>query len=410
LTIRHDSIKLDNTYFTPEGFIKDDCIVTTTGVFTYHNEDGTTRREARLPEHVFDPASLESYEGKDIIITHETNKGGLIDGENFRDYTVGNIIKAYRDGNNVRCKILIKDVEALKNNPDLRELSLAYKPGMVKQPGIFNGEEYDEIQTNIRINNLAIVKSARAGENARLNLDEEDKKLDEQQKIPVIEGETIEEIQSKEMVYDNEDSVYAKIESLKAKDSYDSADISALLEILEEIAKPSAAADANSPAPVTDAAGGEGELKTLIYGIEELAKKYYKSNSPALDAEAATGSETAVKLDSADVDRIVQSRLDMMTIAAKVGLDVSEMTPSQARAAIVKKAMPDIRLDGLDVDTVYRLAVAEINKRKPLENQYKGFRVDGITISQQGKSTYDEKHAEYVEEYYNDKFQQGGTA
>ena len=68
--LRFDSIPVDETYFTAEGYFIDHPIVTSTGIFEYKNRDGSIRRELRLPEEVFDPASLESYEGKPVIVTH----------------------------------------------------------------------------------------------------------------------------------------------------------------------------------------------------------------------------------------------------------------------------------------------------------------------------------------------------
>ena len=61
---RVDSISVDNTYYTDEGYLVDHPIVTTCGVFEYKNEDGSTRRELRLPEDVFAEKSLKSYKGK----------------------------------------------------------------------------------------------------------------------------------------------------------------------------------------------------------------------------------------------------------------------------------------------------------------------------------------------------------
>ena len=68
---RLDSIPLDMTYFTDEGYLVDHPIVTSVGIFVYHNPDGSERRELRLPEEVFAAKSLASYKGKPVIITHE---------------------------------------------------------------------------------------------------------------------------------------------------------------------------------------------------------------------------------------------------------------------------------------------------------------------------------------------------
>lgn len=56
--MRLDSIKLDDTYWTDEGYLVDHPIVTSCGIFEYTNPDGSVRRELRLPENVFDEKSL----------------------------------------------------------------------------------------------------------------------------------------------------------------------------------------------------------------------------------------------------------------------------------------------------------------------------------------------------------------
>ena len=71
---RLDSISLDQTYYTEEGYLVDHPIVTTCGIFEYKNEDGSVRRELRLPDDVFDEKSLKSYKGKPIIITHDAGE------------------------------------------------------------------------------------------------------------------------------------------------------------------------------------------------------------------------------------------------------------------------------------------------------------------------------------------------
>lgn len=109
---RIDSISMDQTYYTDEGYLVDHPIVTTCGIFEYKNDDGSTRRELRLPENVFDKKSLESYKGKPIIITHDA---GEVDKENVRREQIGTIMsEGYRDGDSVRCEIIIHDTNALK--------------------------------------------------------------------------------------------------------------------------------------------------------------------------------------------------------------------------------------------------------------------------------------------------------
>ena len=165
--LRFDSIPVDETYFTSEGYFIDHPIVTSTGIFEYKNRDGSIRRELRLPEEVFDPASLESYEGKPVIVTHEA---GYVSKDNVEQEYIGTVLsKGYRDGEHVRAKIIIHNTGSL--DCGLRELSLGYKTETDETPGEWEGQPYDAIQRNIRINHLALVANARAGDSARLNLD-----------------------------------------------------------------------------------------------------------------------------------------------------------------------------------------------------------------------------------------------
>lgn len=170
--VRLDSIKLDKTYFTEEGYLVDHPIVTSCGIFEYNCPDGSVHRELRLPEDVFDPESLKSYRGKPVIITHDA---GSVDKDNVQDESIGTILSdGYRDGEDVRAEIVIHDTDAMKDC-GLRELSLGYSLDLDETPGTWHGHPYDAIQKNIRVNHLALVDKARAGDQARLNIDSRDK-------------------------------------------------------------------------------------------------------------------------------------------------------------------------------------------------------------------------------------------
>lgn len=171
--VRLDSLPLNQTYFTEEGYVVDRPILTTIGIFEYTNPDGTIRRELRLPEEVFKEESLQSYKGKPIIITHDA---GLITKDNVHENAVGTILsEGYRSGNDVRAEIIIHDTDEMKS-AGLKELSLGYNLDLDETPGEWNGQPYDAVQRNIVINHLALVLEARAGEQARLNIDSRDRK------------------------------------------------------------------------------------------------------------------------------------------------------------------------------------------------------------------------------------------
>ena len=165
---RLDSFPAFRANYTEEGYLKDKPILTSTGIFEYKNSDGTTRRELRLPEDVFDPESLASYKGKPIVITHDA---GLINTDNVHDNQIGTILTVgEKDGDDVRAEIVIHDTDALKQCR-YKELSLGYNLDLEETPGVWNGQKYDAIQRNISVNHLAVVREARAGDQARLNID-----------------------------------------------------------------------------------------------------------------------------------------------------------------------------------------------------------------------------------------------
>ena len=156
--IRLDSIPLTRASFTPEGYLKDRPILTSTGIFEYTNPDGSVRRELRLPEDVFNAESLASYKGKPVIITHEA---GYVDTENVQEEHVGTVLsEGYQDGNDVRAEIIIHDADEMQDC-GLKELSLGYNLTLDETPGVWNGQPYDAIQRDIRINHLALVREAK---------------------------------------------------------------------------------------------------------------------------------------------------------------------------------------------------------------------------------------------------------
>lgn len=165
---RFDYVEL-NVRKTDEGFVIDCPNVARTGILTYRNDNGTERRELRLPEDVFHADSLNSFIGKPITVDHPK---GLITHEDIGNYQVGTMLSAGRaDGDNVKADIVIHQPKKIGER---RQLSLGYNVDLEETPGEWNGQKYDAIQRNIRVNHLSVVKSARAGAQARLNLDSDE--------------------------------------------------------------------------------------------------------------------------------------------------------------------------------------------------------------------------------------------
>lgn len=170
--IRYDRTEIKATR-TDEGYLIDTPIVGRAGVQLYKNADGTIRRELRPPEEVFHADSLKSFAGKPVTDEHP---GEPVTAKNAKRLSVGTMQgEGKQDGDNVVAPIIIHDGEMIDKvmKGGKRELSLGYKVDLEETPGVWNGQEYDAIQRNIRVNHLAIVPRGRAG-NARLNLDRHD--------------------------------------------------------------------------------------------------------------------------------------------------------------------------------------------------------------------------------------------
>ena len=407
---RLDSIRLDrndSTYFTDEGYLVDHPILTSCGIFEYTNPDGSVRRELRLPEYVFDEESLKTYKGKPIIITHDA---GVVDKSNVDREQVGTILsEGTRDGEDVRAEIIIHDTDAMKKS-GLKELSLGYNLVLLEEPGVWNGEHYDAIQTQIVINHLAIVASARAGEQARLNIDSSEKNLlrgGKKMKIKNtrrIDGESltpeeleqaIKEYKAKraEEAVDSDEEV---IEDVNSDDeSQEEEAVSADEDDVQEGSTPEDIAQLVKDRKVRrdnepqdeDAkkviAEQNEDIDMLLAALEKLIAET-KANADSQAEEESMDEEEENKDSSEDeskslnadsADKIVRQRLAICRIGDKLNMDgLENMSIKQAKRAIISKVLPAMRVDGKSesyIDAMYDLAVGEVKNRKSVSYQKK---------------------------------------
>lgn len=407
---RIDSISMDRTYYTDEGYLVDHPIVTTCGIFEYKNDDGSTRRELRLPEYVFDEKSLESYKGKPIIITHDA---GEVDKENVRREQIGTIMsKGYRDGENVRCEIIIHDTNALKSC-GLKELSLGYSLDTDDTPGTYRGEKYDCIQKNIEINHLALVGEARAGETARLNIDSKDndtqtlkggkadmynanskgRRADDGAELTPEEMEAAVALfkaqkaasQAAGEGADGEEPEETSVSESEEKEK------TPVEQVRENIDRRDADGEGMSPEDII--AEQKADLDTLLSEIDKLQATNDMNGDE--DEETENGAGTApsedentdsddtgednesdpekkgVNMDS--VEKIIAARLDVCRMADKLNLDgVEGLSVKEGRKRIIKAVNPKINLDGKSdsyINAAYDIAKQSYCERKSTNEQ-----------------------------------------
>ena len=400
---RLDSIKVDETYYTNEGFLIDHPIVTTVGIFEYMNPDGSIRRELRLPEEVFNPDSLASYEGKPIIITHNA---GEITKENVEEKIIGTILsKAYQDGDNVRAKIVIHDTDKMKQS-GLRELSLGYGLTLDETPGEWNGHPYDAIQRDIKINHLALVSAARAGEQARLNIDGKEN----------LTGGPVMEEQNKQDSVLSPEELEAAIADYVAKkangagENGDNATAETTPHVAEENAAPVVGEKTDADDVIqsvkdrrdrrdaeTASSSKESALETIQQQDEDIdsllkiidqlkAQNDFNAANTDGDETACEGEEEVKKdssddkscslnMDAAEIDKIVTARIDVIRVADKLHLDGVDVMPlMEGKKAVIKAVLPKLRFDGKSVDYInalYDLAKNKVEEDNSTDNQRK---------------------------------------
>lgn len=157
---------------TAEGYIRANAVVTRTGIFLYHNADGTVRSELRHPDDVWDEASIASMELIPVTNNHPEEK--LVNAQNFKRLAIGYTGETVKkDGEFILANLVITDSEGVSwvQNQGRKELSLGYTVDLYPESGTYKGQPYDFRQKNIRYNHLAIVNAARAGSDARIALD-----------------------------------------------------------------------------------------------------------------------------------------------------------------------------------------------------------------------------------------------
>lgn len=385
---RFDSIPLSDTYFTPEGYLIDNPILTRVGIFEYHNPDGTIRRELRLPEEVFAAESLASYKGKPVILTHEA---GLVDVDNVQQEHIGTILsEGIQDGDNVRAQIVIHDAESLDYG--LRELSLGYTQTPDETPGVWNGQPYDAIQRNIQINHLALVEKARAGEQARLNIDGEEQGGNQMSKARK-DGLTPEEIarlveeykqrQAQRMQNSNpttdegtnpEEQTTDEGEAdpvQEVKDRRDRRDASGDCETMDEASGVIAQQDEDIQKLLDFIAQLQAKIDFDEVSAEEEAKTDGEGENAEANADEGEHQEDPLNMDS--IDAYVNQKIELIRLGDKLNLDgIETMKPMDAKKAIIKKVHPNIRLDGKDtayINAMFDIAKESVGKRKDVDYQ-----------------------------------------
>lgn len=157
-------------------FRRYDVKIARAGVFPYVYQDGTTRLEAKLPQDLFSQTTIDSAKGAPITDDHvpPSDSKGLVTPENYQKYVKGSLgdTITVQDGHLCGVETLLDSgLMAKVDRGEKVELSIGFELDIDPTPGEYNGQRYDAVQRNIRINHVAHVDKGRAGETVRVQTD-----------------------------------------------------------------------------------------------------------------------------------------------------------------------------------------------------------------------------------------------
>jgi len=333
---------------TSEGFLRGRAIVTSIGVFTYKRADGTVQRELRLPEEVFSPSTLNSMKLKPVTLNHPTE---LVTTDNADKLQVGSLgdnpswtkewehrnWEEVTDGINCAIDMVItrKDaIDAILNGK--QALSMGYTCDLeIADPGAtWCGIEYDFIQRNIRYNHCAVVDSARAGDNAKIELraDSDDAVL-EDIVTKTDGGETmLKKINLDGIEYEAEESVIKALNAEKAR--------------ADKAEKDACEEKKTMDKKVADM---EKKVTELEKRISEVEAERDTAKDKADSAEKELEEIKKTSMDSKKVDELVNTKIDLLHNAEKAGVEVkSDMADADIKKAVIAKVFPNAKFDGKD--------------------------------------------------------------
>ena len=169
---RFDYGQVTKSEMTDEGYLKVWCKAARVGTQRYTRGDGTQVVEYRPEDEVSNPESLASFGMKAVTLTHPKV---LLDSKTTKLHQVGHAGSHVRFSDGfVEVALIVTDqaaIEAIQRG-DAQEVSAGYRVDYDNTPGVTpDGQSYDGVQRNIRVNHIAIVPKGRAGSQVRLLLD-----------------------------------------------------------------------------------------------------------------------------------------------------------------------------------------------------------------------------------------------
>lgn len=329
-----DRATLSGTRKTADGYLVTEAFAVRTGIQLYRgSEVGLVDRDIvrvyRPEDEVKSPASLTTFSHAPVTLGHPNQ---MVNADTFKDVARGEVsTEAQWEDGKIKLPLIVKDAEAIRAiEGGVRELSAGYTCDLDFTDGVSpDGEAYDAVQRNIRVNHLAIVPKGRAGADCRIE--------------------------------DGAETWGASPVTPSAKEKTEMSDALITVVLGDKAVSVSAADKATIDAFKADAAK---ELKD--------AKDAHKADMDTKDAEAATKDAKIKELEDAALsddalDAKVQARADLIDTAKSIHPDLETKGLSDAeirKAAIVAVDGEDAIKDKSDayVDAMFDIKATDAKK------------------------------------------------
>jgi len=300
----------------------------------------------RSPEEVFHPDSLGSY--KNLTVT-DNHPAGFVTVNNVKKLQVGQVSEVEKTGDTSSGVITITDSDVItKIGKGKIEVSVGYSNNLVEKKGVFDGLEYEYLQTDIRANHLAIVDAGRCGSDCKITMD--------------------------------------KGKGTKMKITIDGIEYDAGNEqLLQAIQKMQKSHDA------------EVEEMKKKADEEEKEKEKLKKDKEKAEAEKDTLKKDALDADA--IDKLVGERAELLATAKNIlGDKMPECTdcPKEIKTAVVDEVLNMGDLSGKSmeyVDAVYDIAISRVEKTKgSLDKLNDDFQKDNRAVRETARDKYMKDH------------------
>lgn len=353
-----DTVDVANFRITKDGFMVADARVARTGIQLYTASelgmDGEPTRVVRVwrpPEEVFAADAMKSYAHRPVTDDHPNQ---MIDASNWKQFAKGQTgNEVLRDGEFVRVPVMLMDADTIaKMGEGKRELSMGYTMDLDTTSGETpEGEKYDAVQRNLRMNHLALVSQARGGSNLKLGDDN-------------LEDSNMSEVKLQTVMVDG-----LSVETTEAG-------AQAISKLTTELADAHKVSEGLQKTHKTELAAKDTELATKDAEIDTLKGK---------------------QLSDKDLDQKVKDRADLIAVATKVAdKDYSGLSDDDIRKTAVAANIGQDAIEGKSAD--YIAARFDILSEDASRDGVRKVIIDGVAIT---GDAVDKAHATMVNDLGN---------